>query len=830
MEFPECPVCLQTYDGESIVPRVLSCGHSACGTCLENLPQRFPETIRCPACNVLVKFPSQGASALPKNIDLLRLCPEPNAGELVSKKSVKRSINQTHEFFPRLWSDEFYRAWKHWVLPHDAVSIERCDGVDGVEKLLLGRICPVSDSSFPITVGEDRTVSLVRIVSLPCSNNDCLFKFSYTSMVLKCLNELKDEEKNELGLILRAGFVNGGRVCRTFGLWGNLEDGFLYLVCERRNDNLLEMINNWIKKLDFRNKVCLNKDDLLSFAVIATELCDAIIAMHSLRLSTGFLSLSCFSLGVFGSVCVDINGVLVMGRTVCETVIEAVSSGSKLHMKELGMLTSNLIKKEAFVPPEVLLKLLNKEDVGLECSTTLCSVGNKCDIWSLVLVLLSLLLGKDCFEETLGSVEESHSDCSAFYGSWVEKVSSCLDTKFGLGYASLKQTLCRSLDFDPENRPHVVELLRCCRELIVSSELDALASLKLGVNESGSESGDHCLVLGDLIRLPDKLIETHRDDMDQITEEKTTKKFVDGISVGMVKSRDMLGHRDSVTGLVIGGDYLFSSSYDKTVQAWSLQDFSHVHTFIGHEHRIMDLVYIDEEQPLCVSADIGGGIYVWSVALPLKQDPLKKWYEEKDWRYDGIHALAYSSNGYLYTGGGDKLVKEWSLKDGTLSGSMHGHKSVVSALVASNGVLYSGSWDGAIRLWSLANRSQLAVLGEESSGSLGSVLRLAAKMNILVATHENGSIKVWRNDVFMKTMKLHDGAIFATSMLGKQLVTGGRDKAVNVQELFDNELEIDCRHLGSIPTNSTITALLCWEDKLYVGYADRCIKVYYYGK
>lgn len=73
---------------------------------------------------------------------------------------------------------------------------------------------------------------------------------------------------------------------------------------------------------------------------------------------------------------------------------------------------------------------------------------------------------------------------------------------------------------------------------------------------------------------------------------------------------------------------------------------------------------------------------------------------------------------------------------------MHGHKSVVSALVASNGVLYSGSWDGAIRLWSLANRSQLAVLGEESSGSLGSVLRLAAKMNILVATHENGSIKV----------------------------------------------------------------------------------------
>ncbi|XP_038894417.1 uncharacterized protein LOC120083012 [Benincasa hispida] len=822
MEFPECPVCLQTYDGESTVPRVLSCGHSACGSCLENLPRRFPETIRCPACNVLVKFPSEGASALPKNIDLLRLRPGQNADEQISKKPAKRPIDQSHELFPRLWSDEFYRAWKHWVLPHDAVSIDRRDGDDGVERLLLGRIGPVSDSdsSFPIRVGEDRTVSLVRIVSLPCSNSDGLFKFSYTSMVLKCLSVLKDGERNELGLILGAGIVNSGRVCRIYGLWGNLEDGFLYLVCERRNENLVEMINNWMKKLDIRNKVGLNGDDLLSFAMIGTELCEAIIAMHSLRISTGFLSLSCFSFGEFGSVCVDINGVLTMGRTVRETVMEAVSSGSKLHAKEMEILISNLIKKEAFVPPEVLLKLLHNEDILLECGTTLCSVGNKCDIWSLVLVLLSFLLGKDCFEETLEGLEESHSDCSAFYGIWVEKVSSCLDMKFGSGYASLKQALCRSLDFDPKNRPRVVELSRCFRELIVSSELDALASMKLVVDKYGA---DHCLVLGDLIRIPNKLIKTQRDD-------SVTGNFVDGLSVGMVKSRDMMGHRDSVTGLVVGGDYLFSSSYDKTVQAWSLQDFSYVHTFIGHEHRITDLVYIDEEQPLCISADIGGGIYVWSISRPLKEDPLKKWYEEKDWRYDGIHALAYSGNGYLYTGGGDKSVKAWSLKDGTLSGSMHGHKSVVSALVASNGVLYSGSWDGTVRLWSLADRSHLAVLGEESSGSLGSVLRLAANTDILVATHENGSIKVWRNDVFMKTMKLHDGAIFATSMLGKQLVTGGRDKVVNVQELFGNELEIDCRHLGSIPSNSTITALLCWQDKLYVGYADRYIKVYYHGK
>lgn len=73
---------------------------------------------------------------------------------------------------------------------------------------------------------------------------------------------------------------------------------------------------------------------------------------------------------------------------------------------------------------------------------------------------------------------------------------------------------------------------------------------------------------------------------------------------------------------------------------------------------------------------------------------------------------------------------------------MQGHKSVVSTLLASNGILYSGSWDGTVRLWSLADCSLLTVLGEDSSGSLGSVLCLAANMDMLVAAHENGSIKV----------------------------------------------------------------------------------------
>lgn len=73
---------------------------------------------------------------------------------------------------------------------------------------------------------------------------------------------------------------------------------------------------------------------------------------------------------------------------------------------------------------------------------------------------------------------------------------------------------------------------------------------------------------------------------------------------------------------------------------------------------------------------------------------------------------------------------------------MSGHKSVVSTLAVSEGVLYSGSWDGTIRLWSLFDHSPLTVLGEDTSGTVSSVLSIVTDKHILIAAYENGSIKV----------------------------------------------------------------------------------------
>lgn len=823
MELPECPVCLQNYDGDSTVPRVLSCGHSACESCLSKLPERFPLTIRCPACTQLVKFPPQGPSVLPKNIDLLSFSLPPNANPNSSTSEDKKSrkLGRFYDFLPRFWSDEFYAAWKDWVLPNDAVWVEE------------------RGAKARVWFGEDKTVSLVRVVSLP-DLKDSSFEFSYVVRVMKCLSGMKEEERNELGLILRAGSMrNSRKIGRVYGLWGNLDDGFLYMVCERVDGgSLLEKIS------DLKNEFCgeeeegLSKIGVFSFALIGLEMIEAVMGLHSEGFISGFFGLSCFSFDYFGHAFVDMNEVLVTGRKIWKSIADAVFGRMRVDDQELEGAISDLSKDNVFLSPELLLELLHKEGVVLESEKSRYSFGYGSDIWSLACLLLRLLLGKTFTEESQKMIKEKNSDYLALYSIWPERVGYLLDTQLGSEYAALKDILLKCLIYDPESRPLLNEVRKCFREIIIKPQSD-LANLDGAVD---GESTSFCIILGELCKLPKEMSQTRKEgnlqgieasseaDFGQIKTERVDKNFVEVLSEGVVKSKDLQGHHDCITGIAIGGGFLFSSSFDKTIRVWSLQDFSPVHTFEGHEYKIMAIIYVDQEQPLCISGDSGGGIFVWAISIPLGQEPLKKWYEQKDWRYSGIHALCFSKNGYVYTGSGDKSIKAWLLQDGLLACTMNGHKSVVSTLTICDEVLYSGSWDGTIRLWSLGDHTPLTVLGEDTSGPVTSVLSLALDRHMLIAAYENGCIKVWRNEVFMKSMQLHKGAIFATGMEGKWLFTGGWDKTVNVQELSGDDIHVDPRPIGCIPCGSVITVLLFWQGKLFVGSADRLVKVYYCGK
>ncbi|KAE9608956.1 putative [Myosin heavy-chain] kinase transcription factor WD40-like family [Lupinus albus] len=829
MDLPECPVCLETYNDTVSIPRVLSCGHSICEACLVSLPQRYPNTIRCPACTQLLKYPSdQGPSSLPKNIDLLRISLQhspPSSESVHSKKQNQRSTINGVKF----WSDEFYATWKDWILPHDAVLVEP-EPKPGVfvrfGSLNYSTVCFRSDNN-------GNSLSLVPVVSLPSIVNDSKFRFSYVARIIKCLERMKEVEREGLILILEASERRRRRMCRVYGLWSEVEevdDAALYIVCERHNGS-----NLFGKFVDLRNGFL--DGGFFSFAMIGKGICESVLALHLEGLVAGCLGLSCFYFDEFGGVCIDLNEALVMGRRVCSNVVDTVSGATSSKHKENKAICKDWLQSKVFVSPEVLFRLLHKDDITCENGHSRYPIGCGSDIWSLACVLLLLLVGHAFPQYTFQMNEENGFDYSDGYACWLEEVNSVIEDKLGPHYLSLRQTLCKCLDINPGNRPDVVDVRKCIQDMLVIPQFDFLGNLEVTINKNIM---NHCFILGELFQFHREGSNEQREyelqdnedggqpDFVGDGEDNRNEDFVAGLSKGMTEFNDLRGHLDCITGLAVGGGYLFSSSFDKTVCVWSLQDFSHLHTFRGHEDKVMALVCVDEEEPLCISGDSGGGIFVWGITSPLRQVPLRKWYEHKDWRFSGIHSLTAYRNHYLYTGSGDRTIKAWSLKDGSLICTMNGHSSVVSKLAICDEVLYSGSWDGTVRLWSLYDHSPLTVLGEDMPREVKSVLAITVNRQLLVAGYENGCIKVWSNDVFMNSKTLHDGAIFAMDMRGKCLYTGGWDKTVNIQELSgDDEFELDVKAFGSIPCSSVVTAILCCQGKLFVGYSDKSIKVYH---
>ncbi|KAA8546443.1 hypothetical protein F0562_002818 [Nyssa sinensis] len=855
LELPECPVCLQTYGGESTTPRVIACGHSVCEACLTQLPKPFPFTIRCPECNQLVKYPHpQGPSALPKNIDLLRLSSllqNPNLGDSQKprKPNKQSSPKNEHQFIPNLWPREFYSNWKDWVVPNDAVLVEPSVD-DGLCAVLLGRIVNSSDplgSPILCLLKENQMVSLVRV---GCSSHesDSKFKYSYIAKILQALYGMKEAERAELGLILRASCSSPCRICKVYGFWYNSDNRCVYMVCERYKGALGEKLGdlaNGVVGGDENNGLL----DTSNFAMIGMEICESVSGLNSKGLVTGCLALSCFNFDDVGHVYVDFNEVLAMGRRVRRIIAEAVSGKQKIDEKAVEVCLLNFVlKTHVFVSPELFLELLQKEGIDLGSGSSRYAAGHGSDVWSLACVLLWLLIGKPFTEEMcnylhcliLSVSDDKGFDFMGIYTGWMEKVSTLLETKLGSEFVSLQEILGKCLNFDPISRPVVTDLWKYIRMLILKPNFDILVSSEQMVIQ---ENTGHCLVLGEVCQLSketnkgaDRQIihglpggeENSGADVIQVGEVRVDN-LVEGLSGGHVKCIDLKGHLACITGLAVGGGFLFSSSFDKTVHVWSLQDFTHVHSFRGHENKVMAVAFVNEEPPLCISGDSGGGIFIWGISIPFGQEPIKKWCEQNDWRYTGIHALATSGNQYLYTGSGDKSIKAWSLKDYTLSSTMNGHKSVVSTLAVCDGVLYSGSWDGTIRLWSLNDHSPLTLLGDDAPGNVISVLSIAVDRQMLVVAHENGSIKIWKNDVLMKSIEGHKGAIFSVGMEGKWLFSGGWDKTLNVQELSGDDFGIDAIPIGSIACDAVITALLYWQGKLLVGHADRLIKVYCCG-
>ncbi|KAM3404193.1 hypothetical protein ACQJBY_007339 [Aegilops geniculata] len=812
-EPPECPVCLSPFDAASVVPRVIPCGHSLCGSCISSLPpasaSAAASSLRCPLCSQCVPFSrALGPSSLPKNLALLSLLPSlPNpspprtAGAASASASAARPLPlPLHAAHSRLLA-----RFRHAILPESASPLHSSPPGHPPAGFVLGSIA--CDLGAPWFCSRGHPVSLLPIdapAGGALTQEAAFYRPSHAARVIAAIDALSSAAREEMLDLVAASTRLARRVCRVYGAWMGPEAATLWLVSERHTPGFPLLLNERSDELETVARI----------GALGMEVCEALMGLHGEGLVLGCLRLDCFRLDHFGRCLLDLNEALALCR--------GVRSGVCLSMDG------------ALVAPEMTAILRDATRMRSHDFNGL--IGRNSDVWLLGCILVALVTG----DEQLAAGWNTDGP----YDDWQKEVLTRLDAALvGTQLEPLAATTALCLSYEPECRPEIADVWKCIRGSQMKPGADALAP----ADDIVAQKSFRCLLLGELSSMcssraveSDDMVQPSQDfdDKNSTPDDESNCGFSNGESVctagtdepqrnGVFKSSTLLAHRDCVTGLAIGGGFLFSSSYDKTINVWSLQDFSHVQTLKGHEHKITAIVAVDNDnQSLCISGDSGSGIFVWRVGTSLKQEPLNKWYETNDWIYRGVHCLAVSGTGYLYTGSRDKSIKAWSLEDYSLGCTMTGHKSTVSCLAVASGILYSGSWDGSIRSWWLTDHSPLSVLEDDAPGSIAPVLSLSTEANFVVSSYENGCLKIWKDDVLVKSEKLQNASIYAVKLNGKWLYTGGMNKAINIQELLEDESELEIRDVASISCDSIVTSILYWDEKLIVGLSNREIKVY----
>lgn len=400
-------------------------------------------------------------------------------------------------------------------------------------------------------------MSLVPLFSLPTAS-DSSFRFSYLYQVMNCLSKMEEDEISELTLILEVGHRHR-QVSEIYGLWGNLEDGFCYLVCERNGEKFSEICNHFSDGFVSVDDGDDTSNGVSSFAMIGLDVCEALISFHEEKLILGCLGLSCVNVDNFGHISIHLNEVLMMAREIHANVAELVSGRKTIKEEDFTTIFFKLVQSSRFLSPEILLALLKNNQVAIEGSPgTIDSVSYNSDVWSVGCMLIRLLVGKQFTEETWKVSGEEDLDYSAVYEKWLENVSSLLETKLHPEFRTLCQMLCGCLSLAQGCRPVLADVWKSMRKLLTKHWLDASKSVEATYGSSFS----YCLILGKLCRVSDEVKLTLRENdlhgingelEDRDSKGSLEKDFCESLSLENVKCKELQSHLDCVTGLAVGG-------------------------------------------------------------------------------------------------------------------------------------------------------------------------------------------------------------------------------------------------------------------------------------
>jgi guanine nucleotide-binding protein subunit beta-2-like 1 protein len=203
--------------------------------------------------------------------------------------------------------------------------------------------------------------------------------------------------------------------------------------------------------------------------------------------------------------------------------------------------------------------------------------------------------------------------------------------------------------------------------------------------------------------------------------------------------RSLIGHAHFVQDVVISSDGLFalSASWDNSLRLWDLQTGTTARRFQGHTKEVLSVAFSADNRQI-VSASRDGTIRLWNTLGECKFTISER--NHSLWP-SCVKFSPSSSNPVVVSGGWDKLVKVWSLRDCKLIQDLEGHQGYLNSVTVSpdGSLCASGGRDQIAYLWDLVQHKSLYSL---DAGGIIHALTFSPNRYWLCAATSNG-IKIW---------------------------------------------------------------------------------------
>ncbi|KAL0231659.1 hypothetical protein GEMRC1_011063 [Eukaryota sp. GEM-RC1] len=192
-------------------------------------------------------------------------------------------------------------------------------------------------------------------------------------------------------------------------------------------------------------------------------------------------------------------------------------------------------------------------------------------------------------------------------------------------------------------------------------------------------------------------------------------KVTGDISQFAIPLRSLAGHSHYISDVVVSEDGQFglTASWDKTCRLWELATGNTSSLFQGHAGDVLSVAFSPDNRQI-VTGSRDKTIRVWNTLGECKQVIDRNCHD--DWvSCVKVTPLANSEDFLIVSGGWDKLVKIFNLRDSNIVADMMGHDGYINTVAISpeSTLCASGGKDGKIILWGIPGANKLWVLDAE---------------------------------------------------------------------------------------------------------------------